>query len=76
MTSAYVLINTEPGMENELSEKLQHSIAVKETHIVFGEYDIIVKLEAENPSALKDSIFKEIRRLEEVRTTLTMVVSD
>jgi DNA-binding Lrp family transcriptional regulator len=76
MTSAYVLVNTEPGMEKELCEKLQYSSAVKESHIVFGIYDVIVKVEAESPSVLKDSVFKEIRRLEEVRTTLTMVVSE
>ncbi|MHC1586518.1 MAG: Lrp/AsnC ligand binding domain-containing protein, partial [Candidatus Hecatellaceae archaeon] len=47
---------------------------VKEAYIVYGVYDIIAKVEAETMDKLKEIITWNIRRLEKVRSTLTMMV--
>jgi len=47
---------------------------VKESYIVYGVYDIIAKVEAESMDKLKESITWNVRRLDKVRSTLTMIV--
>ena len=47
---------------------------VQETHIVYGAYDIIAKLETETMQDLKEIISWKIRRQNKVRLILTMIV--
>jgi len=47
---------------------------VKEAHLVYGVYDIIAVIETETMQELKDTVSWKIRRLDKVRTTLTMIV--
>jgi len=74
MTTAFVLINSEIGGEDEVLEKLKKVKNVKEAHIVYGVYDIVAKVEAETMDKLKSIITWKIRRLDKVRSTLTMIV--
>ncbi len=48
--------------------------AVKEAFIVYGVYDVIVKVEADSMDKLKEIVSWKIRRLDKVRSTLTMLV--
>ncbi|MCK5626950.1 Lrp/AsnC ligand binding domain-containing protein [Candidatus Bathyarchaeota archaeon] len=50
--------------------------AFKEAHFIYGVYDIIVKVEAENMEKLKEIVTFKIRRLNDVRNTLTMTVPE
>ncbi|MCL7382820.1 MAG: Lrp/AsnC ligand binding domain-containing protein [Thaumarchaeota archaeon] len=74
MPSAFVLINTEIGAEEEILQELKKISNVKEAYVVYGVYDIIAKVEAENMDKLKEIISWKIRRLDKVRSTLTMLV--
>lgn len=74
MPSAFVLINTEIGAEEEILQELKKIPNVKEAHVVYGVYDIVAKVEAENMDKLKEIISWKIRRLDKVRSTLTMLV--
>jgi DNA-binding Lrp family transcriptional regulator len=74
MALAYILINSELGKEEELIKKLRALYEVREAYAIYGVYDIIVKVEAENQQVLKDAVFTKIRKMDEVRTTLTMIV--
>jgi len=74
MPVAFVLINSELGKEEELLKELRSIENVKEAHFVYGIYDIIVKVEAESMEKLKDLVTFKIRRLSDVRNTLTMTV--
>lgn len=47
---------------------------VKEAHVVYGVYDIITKIQAETMEALKSLITAKIRRLDRIRSTLTMII--
>ena len=76
MALAYILIRSELGKEDELIEKLRALHEVREAYVTYGVYDIIVKVEAENQQVLKDAVFIRIRKMDEVRTTLTMIVID
>jgi DNA-binding Lrp family transcriptional regulator len=74
LANAFVLINAEIGSESEVLEELKAMPEVKEAHLVYGVYDIITRLETETLQNLKDTISQKIRRIEKIRSTLTMMV--
>ncbi len=56
MPTAFVLINTEIGAEEEILNELNKVPNVKEAYIVYGLYDIVAKVEAESMNKLKEVI--------------------
>ncbi|MBC8224221.1 Lrp/AsnC ligand binding domain-containing protein [Candidatus Bathyarchaeota archaeon] len=74
MNVAFVLINTDLGADAEVGEALRKIDEVKEVYGVYGVYDIVVRIEADTLQQLKDTISSKIRTLENVRSTLTMIV--
>jgi DNA-binding Lrp family transcriptional regulator len=74
LATAFVLINAEIGAENEVLKDLKTIPEIKEAHMVYGVYDIIARVETESMQELKDTISWKIRRLDKVRSTLTMIV--
>ena len=76
MAIAFVLINAELGAENELVNQLKVIENVKYVYVLYGAYDLVVKIEAPNSEILKKTISNNIRQLKNVRSTLTMTVID
>jgi DNA-binding Lrp family transcriptional regulator len=74
LPTAFVLINAEIGSEDDVLQELRKLPNVKEAYIVYGVYDIVTKVEAESMDKLKEVITWKIRRLDKVRSTLTMIV--
>jgi DNA-binding Lrp family transcriptional regulator len=74
MPQAFVLVNAELGSEDEVLGDLRKIGNVKEAYTMYGVYDIVVKVEAESMDNLKEVITWKIRRLEKVRSTLTLIV--
>jgi DNA-binding Lrp family transcriptional regulator len=70
------MINTEVGLEKKVTNNLNKIEEVKEVYGVYGVYDLIVKVEAETVEKLKMAISDSIRTIENIRTTLTMIVAD
>ena len=70
---AYVLINTEIGSIPEVLKAIRKIENVVEAQSVYGVYDIVAKIEADSMGALKDIVTWKIRRLNNVRSTLTMI---
>lgn len=73
MPRAYVLINVEAGAENEVLKDLTEIQEVKEAHTVYGVYDIIARVETGNMEELKNVVSWKIRRLDNVRSTITTI---
>ncbi len=73
METAYVLINCDLGSEEEILDSLKHMESVKEVHGTFGAYDIIAKVENDNKDNLREIITWNIRKLEHIRSTLTLM---
>ncbi len=76
MEIAYVLINCDLGCEKAIIDELKHLDNVKEAHGVFGAYDILAKLESDSVERLRDVITWKIRKLNRVRSTLTLIVPE
>jgi len=74
MPLAFVLINADLGTEEELIKELKKIEEAKEVYVVYGVYDIIAKIQADTMDKVKDTITWKIRRLDKVRSTLTMIV--
>lgn len=74
MPLAFVLINTEMGSMEETLKALSKIDNVKEAYMVYGVYDIVAKVEAESMTKLKELVTWKIRRLDKVRSTLSMIV--
>ncbi len=76
MQTAFVLINTQKGFEAAVLKKLKKIEGVDEAFVVYGVYDIIARLKAETIDKLKETIILRIRRIDKVKSTLTMIVSE
>jgi DNA-binding Lrp family transcriptional regulator len=74
MPLAFVLINAEIGSEDDVLTELRKLGNVKESYVVYGVYDIVAKVEADSMDKLKEIVTWKIRRLDRVRSTLTMIV--
>ena len=76
METAYVLINCDLGFEEQIIEELKQIANVKEAHGILGAYDILAKVESANVKNLRDTITWKIRKLNRVRSTLTLIVPE
>jgi len=74
MPMAFVLINAEIGSEEEVLKELKKVEGVQEAYIVYGVYDVVAKIKADTMDKLKDVVTWHVRRLNKVRSTLTMIV--
>ena len=76
MVTAYVLISCDLGFDAEIIHEIKQFEDVKEVHGIFGAYDILVMLESANVENLKDIITWKIRKLNTIRSTLTLMVTE
>ncbi len=74
MPKAFVAINAELGAEDALFKELKTIENVTEVYVVYGVYDIMAKIESDSMEKVKETITWKIRRLEHVRSTLTMII--
>lgn len=74
MPMAYVLITTETGAVESVLNSLKKIDSVKDTYMVYGVYDIIVTVKAETMDKLKKIVTWDLRSLDRIRSTLTMIV--
>jgi Lrp/AsnC family leucine-responsive transcriptional regulator len=72
---AYVQIALENASEVDVKSQLKAFPEVKEAHILFGEWDLMAKLEVESPEALAAFVMDHIRPIEGVKLTSTLIVA-
>jgi DNA-binding Lrp family transcriptional regulator len=79
MPTTYILINSDLGSDVEIIQKIKE-ILDKESGVkyevqgVYGVYDIIVKITADSMDHLRNIITSNIRKIDKVYSTLTMMV--
>jgi len=71
---AILLINVETGHESEVLNTIKDVEGVVEAYAVYGVYDIVAKIKASSMDKLKEVISWQVRRLNNVRSTTTMLV--
>lgn len=73
MNSAIVAITNDIGAEGKVMDALCQLPSVRECYMVYGVYDILVKVQAPSEDEMSSAIMA-IRDLPGVRSTLTLVV--
>ena len=79
MPTTYILINSDLGSDVEIIKKIKE-ILDKEKDVqyevqgVYGVYDIIVKITSGSMDKLRGIITNNIRKIDKVYSTLTMMV--
>ncbi len=71
---AYIVIYCEPGKEYLVLRDFKEIPEIKEADVVYGNYSILGKIETENHKELEKIITKKIRKLNFIRTTMTLNV--
>lgn len=77
--TAYVLLNSDLGSDqsiiDEVKKILDSDSGIKyEIQGVYGVYDIVLKISADNAEDLRSIITNKIRKIGKVQSTLTMMV--
>lgn len=72
---AYVLISFKPGTERTAFETIAGMNEVKDCHVVFGEWDVIAKVDLKDTQSLERFIIDRIRTLPGIKLTSTMIVA-
>ena len=70
--NAFVLINCTLGAEAKVMEHIQDLEYVDKAYRVYGVYDVIVKVNANDKEDLQRKVLL-IRRLDDIKSTLTLL---
>lgn len=71
---AFVLINTDTGLEKLLQEEVLSLEGVSEVYALFGEYDLMAVVEGETEDEIQRIVSWELRKIKGIRNTNTMLV--
>tara|TARA_Y100001935_G_C16848301_1_gene287367 strand:+ start:162 stop:395 length:234 start_codon:yes stop_codon:yes gene_type:complete len=73
MAIGFVLITTEPGQEKVVRGRLEEIELVTAGWMLFGEYDLIARVQADDEYELTRCIVEEIRPMEGIVDTKTLI---
>ena len=76
MEQAYMLISCEIGEEHSLYLQLKEIPEIKDCIITYGSYDLVVKFETDTAEEMTRIISSKIRKMEKIRSTITLRVTD
>ncbi len=76
MPSAFVLINVEAGAEDSVLKQVRKIGTVEESYVSYCVYDLVVKVKANSMEELKDTVSHKIRTINEVRSSLTLILTE
>ncbi len=63
-----------PINQRDVAEEISHFPEVQEVHIITGDWDLLVKLRAENVEAVGKFVVDKLRRIKGLEKTLTCMV--
>ena len=76
MAIGYVLINVQPGTEQQVYNGEKSLPHVTDATVLFGDHDLIVKLEATDLATIAKAVVQHIRSVEGVVDTKTLAGAD
>jgi DNA-binding Lrp family transcriptional regulator len=75
MEKAYILLSCDIGKEHELASQIRLFDEIKSVMITYGDYDIVVEAQTEDSNQMDNLITSKIRKLEKIRSTITLRVT-
>ena len=76
MSVGYVLINVEPGSESNVCDVAASLDCVADSNLLFGDYDLIVKVEGDNMGDIARNVVESIRSIPGVVNTKTLACAE
>jgi len=72
---AYVLFKVSSGSERDLCKKIVEFDEVLEASIIYGEYDLVAKVTAQDLGQLEEFLTEKIRTMSSIVLTSTMIIA-
>ncbi len=75
---AYVLIKVQTGKDLEVFAKirdLKNKYPIREVATLYGDYDVIVKVQMTNPDDLEGFVYNGLRPIPGIRETQTLIAA-
>lgn len=73
MVRGYILIKLVPGFESDALSQIRVTRGVTDVNLVFGQWDAIAIAEAKSLSELSQTIINEVRSIQGVQDTTTLL---
>lgn len=73
MVRAFVMVKTAPGSVERVAAAVRDLGAVREAHVVAGEYDLVAEVDAEAMYDVLDTVASAVRSIDGVTDTKTYV---
>jgi len=70
---AYVLLRIKPGQDRSVFRKVKKLKRVTEMDTVYGEYDLLIKVQVETMEDLDSFIFDTVRAIKGVERSTTLI---
>ncbi|HUV61044.1 MAG TPA: Lrp/AsnC ligand binding domain-containing protein [Thermoplasmata archaeon] len=70
---AYILITTATGKENSVIRQIRELPELTEAHQLFGQYDLIARMETGDYDKLCDVVLQKIRSIQGVTGSRTLI---
>ena len=73
MTTAFVLFKCQPQRELEVYLALLEIESVSETHVAYGEYDLVARIDFEDEKEMAKTLIGNMRSIPGVQKTETLI---
>ena len=73
MATGFVLITTKPGLEQNVRDALDSVEHVTSRWMLFGEYDLIARVQADDEFTLTRVTVEQIRTIKGINETKTLI---
>ena len=72
---AYILFKVNSGTERDVCQKLVEFDEIIQADIIFGEYDVLAKIQTRDLGELESFVSEKVRNVPDVLVTSTMIIS-
>jgi DNA-binding Lrp family transcriptional regulator len=76
MPRAFVLFNINPGTEEQVLKDAKKTGGVEEAYVSYGVYDLITKVKTDSMEELRELTTYRLRKIENVTSTLTLMMTE
>ncbi len=76
MVLAYIMVRVDAGKERDVLKAVNGWPEVKEAHIIYGEWDLVLKIQVDSIENITSFVVDKLRTIPEVKLTSTMIVAE
>jgi anthranilate phosphoribosyltransferase len=75
MVTSYILLKVTSDIDRNIWEMIKELPKVIDAAWIYGEFDMLLKVEAESLDQLDEFVFEELRKIEGIKSTTTLLVA-